>query len=212
LGRVNTRLMPPLLRALLGGETGPAIDELGRATAAHPDGMLFYLRGMLLTEKQRLAEAERDFRAAAERPAFMPIRRVALFAATYCQWELGDREKKKDPAAAQALWGQALQSARTLVDLGGLTPDMANLVTALALARGELDLARRVLDGWERQDSRDLRPLRRRMAVELKAGAYGPAIAAADRILARQPGDAEAREARAAAVKRLVQQAKDLQP
>jgi tetratricopeptide (TPR) repeat protein len=195
-----SQVVPHLPKALLRGDQRTAIDELTKATAIHPDGMLLLLQGTLLANSDRIAEAEQVFREAAARPSFVPIRRAALYAATSCEWLLAREEGN---AAAETMRTKALESARQLVACGNLSPDIAALVTTVAIDAGDLNLARTVLTEWERQSPGDLRAARRRMKVEYNSEAFGPAIVAADRILCRRPDDADAQRIRADAIRRL---------
>jgi Flp pilus assembly protein TadD len=159
------------------------------------------LRGTLLANSDRFAEAEQVFHEAAQRPSFVPIRRAALFAAASCELILARREA--DQIAASQLRERALGTARQLYEPGHCSPEIAALITKVAIEAGDLDLARTAINAWERQAPGDLRALRRRMTVEFRSEAYGPAVAAAERVLARQPHDNDAQNIRAIALKHL---------
>jgi tetratricopeptide (TPR) repeat protein len=87
---------------------------------------------------------------------------------------------------------RALRNVRRYVDLGGVRPTEAHYLLPVALATGEVDLGRWILSQWEHQAPNDLEMLRGRVQVELTAGAYGPALAAAEKVLQQKPGDSRA--------------------
>jgi tetratricopeptide (TPR) repeat protein len=185
-----------------------AIDDLTRAYHVHPDAFLAFARGLIAFNADRLADAERAFLDATEGSSLIPVRRIARFAVVFCQWERAGRE----PAARRELIGKAVQNARKLLDLGRLPPWQAAMVATVAIDADDLDLARSVIADWERQAPKDILLWRKRSVVEIKARAYGPAIAAADKILELKPNDAEALRYRSIALERLVRQADELKP
>ena len=109
--------------------------------------------------------------------------------------DFGTRKQLKSEFVAElgaTLAFSAVQSVRTLAALGRLAPQMANSAARIAIGTKEFDLAQSIIADWQRWDAADPRALRLRMLVEHAAGAYGPAIQAADALLALQPDDAEA--------------------
>jgi hypothetical protein len=90
------------------------------------------------------------------------------------------------------MMARALEKTRKLAALGGLSPQQASHLSQIAVENGDLDLARLILGGWERQAPTDLAAHRRRLAVEVKAGAYRSALQAAKKVLEHEPQDAEA--------------------
>jgi serine/threonine protein kinase/tetratricopeptide (TPR) repeat protein len=105
---------------------------------------------------------------------------------------------------------RALGHARKLVALGGLRVDQMPHLTVVALQMDDLDLARRLVSEWQRQAPGDLIALRRRAAVELKGGAYGRALEAADAVLKALPGDPQALRLRGQALEQIRKQAESL--
>jgi tetratricopeptide (TPR) repeat protein len=105
---------------------------------------------------------------------------------------------------------RALRHARGLVALGGVRVDQMLHLTIVALQMDDLDLARRLVSEWQRQAPGDLIALRRRAAVELKGGAYGRALEAADAVLKVRRGDPEALGLRAQATEEIRKQAPSL--
>src|SRR5262249_33799834 len=156
------------------------------ATEVYPEGLLFYILGVQLANAGRLADAEQAFLKAAEGPSFVPVRRVALYGAVFCEWQLAGSGSGDDGM----LRGQAPESARKPGSPGGLQVHEARLVARLANDAGATDLARWVIGEWGRQAPDDPLLPRMRMVAEYNAGAFGPAIKAADRVLARDPRDA----------------------
>jgi tetratricopeptide (TPR) repeat protein len=190
------------------GNPGRALVELERAYQIHPDAFLAFARGMLAADAGRWPEAERAFLDAAAGSSLIPVRRIALFAAVRCQWERAESE----PMARTELMGRAVKNARKLLELGRLPPWQSAVVASLAIDADEIDLARWVIADWERQAPKDILLWRKRLAVEFKSQAYGPAIAAADKILELKPNDAQAKRLRGVALERLVRQAEELKP
>jgi hypothetical protein len=183
------------------------LDELVRI---HPDGLLYLLRGLQLGSQTpaRWAEAEKAFLEAARRESVIPLRRPALYGAAVSAWMLAD----DDRAAAKEILNRALQSTRDLVRLGSIRSDQAVVLASIAIDAGEMDLARFVVADWEQQAPGDLGPIRQRMLVEYRAGAYKAAIEAADRILAVAKNDEQAIRFRSSAVDLLLEQAESVRP
>jgi predicted Zn-dependent protease len=100
-----------------------------------------------------------------------------------------------------------LRHARSLVALGGVRVDQMPHLTIVALRTDDLDLARRLLSEWQQQAPGDLLALHWRAAVELKGGAYGRALEAADAALEARPGNPEALGLRAQALEQIRKQA-----
>ncbi len=171
------------------GNVEAAATQVGSAVEVHPEGALYLFHGMLLRELGQLDEAEKTLRLAAKTPSVLDWRRIALWQAAHVQWELAGMESA---APDPVMKGRAVQSVRTLAALGRLAPQMANSAARIAIGTKEFDLARSIIADWQRWDTADPRALRLRMLVEYAAGAYGPAIQAADALLALQPDDAEA--------------------
>ncbi|HVK19467.1 MAG TPA: hypothetical protein VM533_21210, partial [Fimbriiglobus sp.] len=207
----------------LSSPTNEGIEDLRQATEAHPDGLLFYSLGIAQANKKRFPEAERAFRRAAESFSIVPIRRAALFALMYCRWELFDLEAEPiasvvastaaSSARAVGLKRQALESIHGLLRFGELRPDEADLASSVALAVDEIDLARGIVREWERgSGAGDLAPVRKRMIVEFRAGAYGAVLKATAIILGKSPADELARKYREESVKKLREQAERYRP
>jgi tetratricopeptide (TPR) repeat protein len=205
LVKVAHDLSAVLPRTVFGANPDGAIAALSRAVRVHPEGMLFLALGLMLADRDRWAEAERAFRQAAETPSLIPVDRAALFAAACSEWVLADL---RGPAPHKEMKARAVRHAWELVRRGEIPPGQADLLTQMAVAMREFDLARRIVTDWERQAPGRLRPLRRHLAIEMSAGAYGAAVQVADRILGQSPNDAEALRQRSAAVAGLREQLK----
>ena len=141
----------------------------------------------------------------------------------YCRWELFDREAEPvasvvastaaTSARAVGLKRQALESVHGLLRFGELRPDESDLAASVALAVGEIDLARSIIREWERgAGNADLAPVRKRMIVEFRAGAYGAVLQATATILGKLPADERAREYREQSIKKLREQAEQYRP
>src|SRR5262249_43902451 len=132
LDRVAALLRPVWPWFLTDADT--ACKGLEQVTRVHPDGLLFYLLGLVHANAGRLAEAAPAFRKAAERPSFVPVRRPALYALAFCQWELADRTS--DRKTKHALLQEAVKSARRLIEQGNLRPPEAALVASVTIVAG----------------------------------------------------------------------------
>jgi hypothetical protein len=202
-----------------------ANDELTRMTARHPDALLYYLQGLVLVELKRYSDAEKAFRQAAIAKSFLRVQRAAKTGVVGCQimqridgppllpsliasaagevggvpglWEVGWVARSR----LDVQYAGALRHLRELVAEGDVHPDFAEGFAAFALLTGEVELARQIVGGWERNqpNNKDVRFLRAR--VEFEAGAYGRVLEIA-RTFA--PGDRQYKE-----MKELEAQARD---
>jgi tetratricopeptide (TPR) repeat protein len=192
--------LPEMTAALLVGGPfvrGPA-QRLKATSDVHPEGVLLLLRGLLLVQARRWAEAEEAFLAASTTPSIAHVHKPALVWALTCQRELARKPGMKK---------KALETTRKLVERGGAGPDHAGALVAAALAGGDLDLARAAVAQWERQAGRGA-ALDARLAVEFVGQAYGRVLT-----LARQaPGDPVAARWEARARARILEQARALTP
>jgi hypothetical protein len=105
---------------------------------------------------------------------------------------------------------RALRNTRALGGLGKVSPEQAQFLAGIASAGRDPDLARWIVGAWERQAPQDVNAWRARAQVELRAGAYGPAPRAADKVLAVKPDDRPALDCRGEAVGLLRKQAEQL--
>jgi tetratricopeptide (TPR) repeat protein len=208
---VLVKALRPLARdvpgAVLGGDRERAIAALRRSVAVCPEGVLYHALGLLLVKQDRWAEAEQAFAKASRTPSLVPVERGALYCAACAAWVLS---RPAGPNPDREMAERALQRTRALRALGDLDPDQADLLAGAASGLGDLDLARGILADWERRAGDDPRLLRRRLDVEIRAGAYGPAVRVADRLLEKAPRDEEVREKRSQALAALRKQASQL--
>jgi tetratricopeptide (TPR) repeat protein len=79
---------------------------------------------------------------------------------------------------------RALRHVRRFITLYRVRPDEAYYLATVAMGMGDLDLARWVVSAWEQQAPDDPNALAKRAVVELKGGAFGRAVEAADRLAA----------------------------
>jgi hypothetical protein len=182
------------------------IKTLDLILPIHPEGVLHYIRGLQLHQKDRWAEAERDFTAASTAYSIARVRKPALFSAIVCQWYLARQSGQSDQAELKA---RALQNTRQLVRLGA-SPDMAPHLIMVALGTGEVALASMILAEWERQAPRELAVQQKRMEVEFAQGAYGRVLETAGKVLKRDHKDKVALKYQGLARARIREQARDL--
>jgi tetratricopeptide (TPR) repeat protein/predicted Ser/Thr protein kinase len=162
------------------------IDELKRVLHTHPEGTLHYFHAMMLALSRRNPEAANAYSLAAATPALLPIRRSALDGAILMEgWAGSPIREKPDLEMRQ----RAAEHLRERINLGPLGNEYLSASCKVALYADDLELARRVLSQWEKHTPTDVEYLKFRATTELKAGAYGQAITAAQRVLAAQPKD-----------------------
>jgi hypothetical protein len=186
---------------------GQGLAEIQRAADLHPEGTILYLRAATLFGSLRFAAAEKAALAAADTPALLPVRRHALLMAVAA--EGFGYTLRKDPA----LLRKGVKNLREVLALGPLpTPFQNNLAVSLALLAREYSLARQLLDDWDRQTPGHLQVLHFRAKTEQAAGAYGPALEAAEKVLRQKPGDVQMRRVKKEAVKKLLEQVRPFLP
>jgi tetratricopeptide (TPR) repeat protein len=188
-----------------------AAEDLRQLTMIHPDGLLLLLRGVMLANDDRMADAETPLRQASERPSFVPIRRGARFALLFCLWQLYEKEEDRSSTRAVALKREALEIVHELVRASDQRNYEPRLTAAVALAMKEFDLARWIVAEWQKHaGTNDLEPIRKRMLVEFEAGDYDAALKAAKKVLEVHPNDKSALNFQEGAIRRLRARAKDL--
>jgi serine/threonine protein kinase/predicted Zn-dependent protease len=202
LSRVMSRLPALLLQSVLW--TDRTIDEIRPMVRAVPVGFLYFWLGQLLAKKDRLEEAAQAFQNACDKPSPFPIKKSALVNVIYCDWLVARQGERRDQRSRNQ---KVLENLRQLLRLDDVPLEDASALVKIAVSLGELDLARSILVGWERQAPDNLEALRMRALVELRGGAYGRAIAAADKVLGKQPGDREATLYRTQALDRFAKEA-----
>jgi tetratricopeptide (TPR) repeat protein len=175
-----------------------ALDEMDEVARMHPEGTILYTRAMILFSALRFAEAEQAAREAADAPALLPVRRPALLVAASSEAMLYTVTKEED-------WlRQAAGNFRKILEFGPLRAAHHRLIAInCAIAAREFNLARQILDDWEKQEPADLGALRFRALTETKAGAYGTALQAAEAFLKKKPDDAEMLQLKKDAVEKL---------
>jgi hypothetical protein len=201
------RRLPELLGgAVLVGKVDPAIEECARLARVHPDALWHFAIGLLHGMKGRLPQAEAAFWAARAPTPFAGIHKPALYLATVCEKTLLMQRR-----AGPEVRARAAQNVRRLA-LSPLTPEEVLHLSDLALFLDEVDLARWLVAEGQRRHPRDLRLEKMRLAVELRAGAYGEVLKRAKAILARNEKDTVAKNYRKRAVEQIRKQADALTP
>ena len=185
------------LRIVAGGDPSREVEELSGLARTMPDGYFHLLRGMLLFSGDRFADAVDAFRSAEASPSIFKVREPALFLKAASEMALRVRSAGPSREAASSAAVKTIREVEALYD--DFPAAQADLVIPFLIEVGELDLARRVLEKWQRRAPADPRLLGKRAAVELESGSFGRAIALSRTILARDPSDAEARRILASA-------------
>jgi Tfp pilus assembly protein PilF len=175
-----------------------AHSRLDDALRMHPEGTFYFVHGALLYSHDKYREAALQFHTAHRAPSIAKIRRRSLSMAIICESKVAIKDGKVVDAA---LLKECLQHVRDLEQLGPLSP----FEEALALQVAQLDMnwkrAEQIVSGWEERGVGDqLEVMRVRMRLEEKKGAHVKAFQAAERVLAKEPKDAEAAKIRAASL------------
>jgi hypothetical protein len=219
---VRTPQLPCLQRGLLEGSDALrslAIPLVGNPVAAvkkvksswqrHPEAYVPVLAAMLLDNLQprqgpkspSLLQIQADlFQMGADSASIMPnLPRLARFLAARSQFELAcSSQTNGAPARAKCL-----EQVRRAAVSDDLSAAECREFCAFASDLGDFDLARAVLNQWERRQPGAERPLRSRIQLELAAGAFDPALRLIDRMLAKHPDDAWALGQRKAGLEKL---------
>ena len=213
------------------------IAELDRAVTVHPEGTVLYMRALTLFARQRFAEAEKTALEAADAPALVPVRRHALLIAAGSEVMRYSSERKptlldcgpsavgllgstqaQGPLVAaaalvcvapnQVLVRRAVENLRAMLALGPIRAQFQRVIAVnLAILAQEYSLARQLLDDWERQAPDDPVALSFRAQTELRAGAFGPALKAAEKVLKHKPSDPAMLQLRQQAIDMMKKQA-----
>jgi hypothetical protein len=215
---VLAHVWKPLYTALQAFGAGRFSDELqaqlGEVVAHHPEGVAYFLHatGNIARASQQkgtamlpyLRKAELSFRRAMDGPCTVPaFRRPARFWGTYTQAILAKFHPKIGPPDPEMRM-LALGNMRRLLADGGLSPAQWAELAKMALTTLEdHDLARMLAAAVERQAPGDIRFIRLRAQIELAAGAYHPALEAADKVLAKSPKDGDALAVKKEAMQKL---------
>ncbi len=182
-------LSPTNMVALLGTGTSQYIDRLEQAVKRHPEGTLYMMRGSLLSDASRYAEAEQAFVAAAEAPAIIPgvNREAPMLAAAAANIEYW--EANQDPACLR----RAVEYVRRRVRLGPSPPFQSDLLLNIAITAGDEGLAQsiiwQVLDQYE-DDTQWLLTVAKNY---LEHNKLDNAHRTLDQVLAREPDNATAK-------------------
>jgi tetratricopeptide (TPR) repeat protein len=198
----------------LGGDSNRLLEDVTDATRLYPDGMLYLMKGWLLEEKGRLAEAKLSYQLASVTPSMVVgsyCRLTGLCLLAFAQTGAG-KQLPKDPQARR----EAVQTLKELVrDLSGpqgILPEQAVTASTHAMVLNENELALWIIREGERHGPENLDLLRQRLLAEQRTGNWPGAIETARKILALKPKDPAATTAHDRAVERLRTQVRDLLP
>jgi serine/threonine protein kinase len=194
------------------GPTVKGMQELEKIVAHHDEALahFVYAESVMATSTAKTVEenaavlrkAEASFRKATEAPSLIPsLEKDARYWAAYAQAILAKSQKFPPDAEMRT---RALENMRRLLAERRLGAGRCAILSELARNRlGEYDLARALVAEGQRKAPHDLGLLRERARVELAAGAYHPAILAADQVLAKESKDAEMLRIRQEAIDKL---------
>jgi tetratricopeptide (TPR) repeat protein len=198
---VVNRSLVDMMKGLGGVILGTADeDKLKSALKKHPEGTLHFVCGSVLVQKNRFTEARAQFVAACSTPGIGQVKRSSLRAILMCDLERAVKGKQVDGSILR----QSMPFVRELLALGALRPDEYDICVRVCVHSEELDQARKIIKDWEDRFGRDEpRVARWRMRAEAQAGNHSGAIESADRILVRDPNNADAKKIRTEAVRDL---------
>jgi tetratricopeptide (TPR) repeat protein len=165
------------------------INEVKRVVQIHREGTLYYIYASMLLIRGRFEEAVEPYRLAVETPSLLPIQRLALDGAIMMEGWVGSPIREKPNLDMRR---RAADHLRQRIESGPIRANYFMPFCKVAVYADDVELARRVLGQWQKQTPSDVEYLKFRATVELKAGAYGQAITAANRVLDAQPKDLEA--------------------
>jgi serine/threonine protein kinase len=182
------------------------IDDLTRVVSVHPEGTLMYLHALYLFAANRFPEARTAAQRAAATPALLPIRRQALTIASIAGAMIF--LTNKDPVLRLQLAGDLRQILATPPPSEPYKPE---LIITLAWGINEVGLARQLVAEWEKQSPDNREALFYHAETELRAGAYGPALALAESALEKKPDDKRMLDLKKRAADKILEQAQRLQ-
>jgi tetratricopeptide (TPR) repeat protein len=187
-------------RQLLSDHPREATEQLEKVLDHHPEATFYFYHahsvvlqvdGKSAEERLRLfRKAERSYRLAADAPCLVRASaRESRYWAAYAEAILGGGQGRSD----SEMHARAVDNMRFLLYQGKPTVDECKQLASEALTRlHEHDLARALVAEALRQAPGNVSLLLLRAQIELAAGAYHPAIEAANQALARKPADSGA--------------------
>jgi tetratricopeptide (TPR) repeat protein len=215
------------------------VESITRVVEVHPEGTMVYVQALALWGADQWQEADQTAFRAVETPALVSIRRPAFSVAAASKAMLHSMFKKNtamplrviealfvpshpaffaaalaDVTSEQTLLFPAIGNLRETLTLGPHCPLIPEIAVRLAILASEYNLARQLLDDWEREADPETRLMIMglRAETELKAGAYGPALKAAEEYLRRKPDDGAMRQSQEDAKKKLIEEARHYMP
>jgi serine/threonine protein kinase len=212
------RALGPIYTAMTAAAAGRFSDQLtaqlDEVVAHHPEGVAYFLHATASVAQASklkgpamlpyLHKAVRSFDLAANGPCTVPaIQRSARFWGAYTEALLARPNPKWGPPDPQMRARAEDNLRRLLADDRLSATSWAQLADAVLNHLEDYDLARVLTAAGARKAPRDVRFDRLRARIELAAGAYHPALAAADRVLAARPDDADALRVRKEALAKL---------
>lgn len=186
-------LSPTNVMALISKGSSAYIERLEEAAKRHPEGTLHLMRGSLLANANRYAEAEEALAKAADAPAIIPgVNReapmLAAAATNLLYWESG-----QDPACLE----RAVEYVRRRVRLGPSPAFQSDMLLYIAYTAGDDGLAQTII--WQVLDhyDEDVQWLLTVSENQLRANRPGSALATLNQVLAVELDNAKAESLRA---------------
>jgi tetratricopeptide (TPR) repeat protein len=196
--------------------TDVSIRELERLVEIHPEGSLCYLYAAALliqsqqvetrtedvdAKKSHLEKTRNAFLRALDAPSIIPVRPLVLDGLIATELLIGMTNRSNRDSAMLA---DGVRHIRERLTLGPFRePSVVAICFRVALEANELALARFLMSDWERLAPKDKMIAYRRAQLELRAGAFGPAVKAAQQAVARDPANEDAKRLLETATKKL---------
>ena len=172
-----------------------ALDQVKAGWRAHPEALLPAATASFLELQQPrdgpkssavLARQAEFFQLAADSSSVVPnLGLWARWQAAHAQWQLTRASPTNSAAVRQA----CLENIRRAADAVETSPLECHAYFDMALALGDYNLARVLLDRWESRRPGDESARRSRIQLEMAAGGFGPALKLVDEWLAAKPAD-----------------------
>ena len=184
------------------GDLSPVVEKTKAACQIHPEGLLPLSVAVQLDpwrpkdpqKRRRFLELQTElYQMATRLPSVLPhAPRLARYRAAQGQFELGHRLASPDPRARVA----CLANLRWFATAPDIPGQVCQTCFEHAFSLGNYDLARQLLTRRELigPDDRELK--RNHIALEISSEAYPKALRLLDRLLAEDPKDAWALDAR----------------
>jgi len=188
------------------------IDDADEGLSRYYHGLMLTSRALMFSagpnrDDQRmitiLREAAAVYDRARNQPGFIDTRRIARHGYASTLAHIGSPDRQGNDPAMRAL---AVKEIRELMRQEPLPSSIRGIYLKAARNAKDWNLARDILDEWDRRSPNDIGQLRARAQIELEAGSFSQAAYVAKLCLDRDAKDAEAKRIHDQALAKLKQQ------